>query len=60
MSDNSTETCLKIINCKETLRFPEDVKISHDAQDLIEQYVAHHQEESGADWGHVACGELYY
>jgi len=39
LSDNSTETCLKIINCKETLRFPEDVKISHDAQDLIEQLV---------------------
>jgi len=39
LSDNSTETCLKIINCKETLRFPEDVKISHDAQDLISQLV---------------------
>eukprot|EP00026_Physarum_polycephalum_P003932 Phypoly_transcript_03949.p1 GENE.Phypoly_transcript_03949~~Phypoly_transcript_03949.p1 ORF type:complete len:518 (+),score=108.34 Phypoly_transcript_03949:623-2176(+) len=39
LSDNSTETCLKIINCKETLRFPEDVKISHEAQDLIEQLV---------------------
>lgn len=39
LSDNSTETCLKIINCKETLRFPEDVKISHNAQDLIEQLV---------------------
>jgi serine/threonine protein kinase len=39
LSDNSTETCLKIINCKETLRFPEDIRISHDAQDLIEQLV---------------------
>lgn len=39
LSDNSTETCLKIINCKETLRFPEDAKISHEAQDLIEQLV---------------------
>ncbi len=40
LSDSSTETCLKIINCKETLRFPEDVRISHEAQDLIEQYEA--------------------
>jgi len=39
LSDNSTETCLKIINCKETLRFPEDIRISHDAQDLIERLV---------------------
>jgi len=39
LSDNSTETCLKIINCKETLRFPEDAVLSHEAQDLIEQLV---------------------
>jgi protein-serine/threonine kinase len=39
LSDNSTETCLKIINCKETLKFPEDIKISHEAQDLIEKLV---------------------
>jgi len=39
LSDNSTETCLKIINCKDTLRFPDDIKISYEAQDLIEKLV---------------------
>jgi protein-serine/threonine kinase len=49
LSDNSTETCLKIINCKETLRFPEDIKISREAQDLIEQLVCDRSVRLGAN-----------
>ncbi|ELP88146.1 serine/threonine protein kinase, putative [Entamoeba invadens IP1] len=39
VSDDSVQTCLKIINCTETLQFPDDVEISPDAQDLIKKLV---------------------
>ncbi|KAL7721344.1 non-specific serine/threonine protein kinase [Entamoeba marina] len=39
VSDDSVQTCLKIINCEETLEFPDDVEISSTARDLIRQLV---------------------
>eukprot|EP01111_Echinosteliopsis_oligospora_P017939 TRINITY_DN7979_c0_g1_i1.p1 TRINITY_DN7979_c0_g1~~TRINITY_DN7979_c0_g1_i1.p1 ORF type:complete len:527 (-),score=118.88 TRINITY_DN7979_c0_g1_i1:93-1673(-) len=36
-SDDPTEICVMIINCKDSLRFPEDVPISPDAEDLIKK-----------------------
>ncbi|EDR28485.1 serine/threonine protein kinase, putative [Entamoeba dispar SAW760] len=39
VSDDSVQTCLKIINCNETLQFPDDVEIHDDAKDLIKKLV---------------------
>ncbi|KAL7718260.1 non-specific serine/threonine protein kinase [Entamoeba marina] len=39
VSDDSVQTCLKIINCEETLEFPDDVEISSTARNLIRQLV---------------------
>eukprot|EP01113_Clastostelium_recurvatum_P005614 TRINITY_DN1250_c0_g1_i1.p1 TRINITY_DN1250_c0_g1~~TRINITY_DN1250_c0_g1_i1.p1 ORF type:complete len:537 (+),score=124.19 TRINITY_DN1250_c0_g1_i1:150-1760(+) len=49
LSDNSTETCLKILNCRETLRFPDDVPISREARDLIERLVCERSERLGVN-----------
>lgn len=39
ISDTSTETCLKIINWAETLKFPEEPRISREARDLISRLI---------------------
>jgi len=49
LSENPTETCLKIINCKETLCFPEEVSISREAQDLIEKLVCDRSTRLGVE-----------
>eukprot|EP01133_Synstelium_polycarpum_P019512 gene19512-23375_t len=39
LSEDTTETCLKIINCKETLQFPDDPGVSKHCIDLIKKLV---------------------
>lgn len=38
IADTPTETCLKIINCSETLTFPPEIPISPEARDLISRF----------------------
>ncbi|KYQ90455.1 putative protein serine/threonine kinase [Tieghemostelium lacteum] len=39
LSDDATETCLKILNCKDNLHFDNGVKLSRDCKDLIQHLV---------------------
>ena len=65
-SEEAVETCLKIINCKEELAFPDDVEISFEAEDLIRKLVCPKEERlndieqikqhpffKGFDWDNV-------
>ncbi|EGG14081.1 putative protein serine/threonine kinase [Cavenderia fasciculata] len=42
LSDDTTQTCLKIINCKETLHFPQNPGVSNECIDLIKRLVTDH------------------
>jgi serine/threonine protein kinase len=39
-SEKPTDTCKKILNHKQTLKFPDDVKLSIEAKDLITSLIA--------------------
>jgi protein-serine/threonine kinase len=41
-SEKPADTYRKIMNFRETLRFPEDCQLSFEARDLIEKYVSVH------------------
>ncbi|KAF2076981.1 hypothetical protein CYY_001690 [Polysphondylium violaceum] len=49
LSDNTTETCLKILNCKETLHIPNDMGLSREVIDLIKRLVCEKDRLKTAD-----------
>ncbi|EGC31099.1 hypothetical protein DICPUDRAFT_50393 [Dictyostelium purpureum] len=49
LSDNTTETCLKILNCKETLQIPTDMGLSKEVIDLIKKLVCEKDRYKTAD-----------
>eukprot|EP01132_Coremiostelium_polycephalum_P004240 gene4240-5308_t len=49
LSDNTTETCLKIINCKDNLHFPTDMNLSKESIDLIKKLVCEKDRLKTAD-----------
>ncbi|KAM9989288.1 hypothetical protein ACTFIY_005342 [Dictyostelium cf. discoideum] len=49
LSDNTTETCLKILNCKETLQIPTDMGLSKEVIDLIKRLVCEKDRYKSAD-----------
>lgn len=51
IADTSTETCLKILNCAETLQFPESPKISPEAKDLIQRLICDQSKRLGVNGG---------
>jgi len=48
-SDSRQTTKLKIVNWRETLRFPSKPKVSAEARDLIERLICDHQNRLGAN-----------
>ena len=46
-SDNPTETCQKIIKWKQYFKFPEDPKISPEAENLIRKLMSPHENRLG-------------
>ncbi|GAM24873.1 hypothetical protein SAMD00019534_080480 [Acytostelium subglobosum LB1] len=49
LSEDTTQTCLKILNCKETLQFPDYSGASSDCIDLIKKLVCEKDRLSNAD-----------
>lgn len=46
-SDNPTETCQKIIKWKQFFKFPDDPKISPEAENLIRKLMSPHENRLG-------------
>ncbi|KAH3765114.1 AGC/NDR/NDR protein kinase [Pelomyxa schiedti] len=51
VSDSSSETCLKILNCDSTLQFPPEPEISFEARDLIQRLVCEQRSRLGVKGG---------
>jgi hypothetical protein len=53
-SDSRQTTKLRIVNWRQTLRFPSKPRISTDARDLLERLICDHQNRLGANGGAMA------